>query len=750
MNAAPVVRDVVLVGGGHSHALVVRRWGMRPLAGVRLTLVSRDVLTPYSGMLPGLVAGHYTVHEVHIDLARLCVWANVRFVRAEVTGIDPARREIALDGRPAIGWDLLSLDTGSTPDLAVPGAREHAVPVKPVADFHARWRALAERLAAGGGREPGRAFALGVVGSGAGGFELVMAARHALAPDAAEVHWFLRGERPVAERRRAVGERALAAARREGVVVHTGFDVARVRPDGVEARDGRAVALDETLWCTAARAPEWPARAGLATDERGFVLTDRCLRSVSHPEIFASGDIGTQRDTPSAKAGVFAVRQAPVLFGNLCRALLGEPLERYAPQRDFLTLMATGGRSAIASRGGLVAEGRAMWRWKDRIDRRFMERFARLPPMRSRPPPPALADALLEGEADTGLGTAMRCRGCAAKVGERPLGETLAALAVARRADVLSGVAEAGDAAVLDPGGRLLVQSVDQLDAIVDDPWRFGRIAALHALSDVATVAARAHSAQVLATLPRAHERIVRRELEQLMRGALDALAGADCALVGGHTAEGDALALGLVVNALAEPGALASPADVPRAGDELVLTQALGIGTLFAAHARALARGVDVHAALAAMERSNLEAAETLRAHGARAITDVTGFGLLGHLERLLRDVAPRAIVEVERVPLLPGAFALAAAGVRSTLWPAARRTLERVDGASECPSAWRALLCDPQTGGGLLGVVPAGRGASSVAALRRAGYADAAVIGRLDARPRHALRPPPSRSPG
>ena len=766
MNAAPIVRDVVLVGGGHSHALLIRRWAMEPLAGVRLTLVSRDVLTPYSGMLPGLVAGHYGIDDVHVDLLRLCAWAGVRFVRGDMIALDPERREIVLAGnRPPIEWDLLSLDTGSTPDLAVPGAETHATPVKPVADFHARWREIVARV------ESGRAHvSVGVVGSGAGGFELIAAMRHALSNERAACHWFLRRDLPLAGRPERLGRRALEAARRDGIVVHTGFDVARVTPSGVEATDGRAVALDETLWCTGASGPDWPARAGLATDERGFVATDRHLRSVSHPHVFATGDIGTQRDTPSAKAGVFAVRQAPVLFENLRATLLGEPLAAYRPQRDFLSLMATGGRSAIASRGPFVFEGKAIWRWKDRIDGAFMRRFRELPPMPVRTLPPLVPDALLResdgadpnaggtsagassagtvGAAsgasvghrgDAGIGDGMRCRGCGAKVGGALLDDVLGALDVERRPDVPVGVAEARDAAVFDPAGHLVVQSVDQLDAIIDDPWTFGRVVALHALSDVVTEPARVHSAQVLATLPRAHERITRRELGQLMRAIVATLAEEGATLVGGHTAEGGALAVGLVVNALVDPPA----AEIPPAaeGDVLVLTQPIGVGTLFAGLARTLARGVDVERAIDVMTRGNGPAADVLRAHGARAMTDVTGFGLLGHLARLPLPDGVVARVDAARVPWLPGALALAEAGVHSSLWSASSRVLDAFDGAEAVSPAHRFLLCDPQTGGGLLGVVPASEARSCLDALSAGGDARAAVVGRLARGDRHAL---------
>ena len=614
-----------------------------------------------------------------------------------------------------------------------------------------------------------------MVGSGAGGFELIMAMRHALPPDRADCHWVMRGARPLTGRPAKVGERALAAARRAGVTVHANFDVSEVGERGVEAADGRSLALDETLWCTGASGPDWPAAAGLATDGRGFVLTDSHLRSLSHPNVFAAGDIGTQRDTPSAKAGVFAVRQAPVLYENLRRTLLGEPLASYAPQRDFLTLMATGGRSAIASRGPVVLEGERLWRWKDRIDRRFMNRFVDLPPMSGRRLPAVVPNALLStvlpgeansigapraaGRADDGqaggaagepigelaggrAGGGMRCRGCGAKVPVRVLEETLAALPRMPREGVLAGLSEAGDAALLDPREWLLVQSVDQLDAIVDDPWLFGRIATLHAISDVVTEPGEVHSAQVLAALPPAHERVTRRDLEQLMRGVIEALSAEGGALVGGHTAEGAQLALGLVVNALrARPGEHEAAPPAARAGDALVLTQPLGVGTLFAALMRTRARGLDVQAALEVMSRSNRGAADILRAHGADTMTDVTGFGLAGHLVALLRERAVRARIDVAAVPTLPGAFELAAAGVHSSAWPASGRTIEGFDGVEDCPLPWRRLLCDPQTGGGLLAPVPADRAARCVDALRAAGYDGAAIIGQVVEASRHVL---------
>ena len=730
MNAAPVQREVALVGGGHAHALLIRAWGMDPLPGARLTLVSENVLTPYSGMLPGLVAGHYTSEEIHVDLRKLCAWAGVRFVEARMTGLDLDARTLEFEGeRPPMGFDLLSLDTGSTPDLSVPGAREHSVPVKPVHGFAARWHALSARLERGD--VPDAPLDVAVVGSGAGGFEIAMAMRHALPREGCRLHWVLRGTRPLGGRPERVGSMALDEARAAGVVVHERFDVERVdEGPALVAADGRTLALDELVWCTGATGPEWPGRAGFATDGRGFVSIDATLASVSHPFVFAVGDIATLVDDPTPKAGVFAVRQATVLGRNLRHALLGERLESWRPQRDFLTLMATGPKRAIASRGPVAVRGEWVWRWKDRIDRRFMDRLDDLPPMPARTLPAIVPDALLDADAPTGP----RCRGCGAKVGGDLLADVLAEVAAGERgrtsgaaasADggVLVGLADARDAAVLDPGDALLVQSVDQVSDLVDDPWLFGRIAALHALGDVLTLDARPHSAQLSVTLPPAAARVQRRELERLMAGVMSALGEHGVALVGGHTAEGPELALGLVVNALAARDAVGGADDAlasARVGDALVLTAPLGVGALFAGLMRGLARGPDVSGALALMARGQGESADVLRAHGARAMTDVTGFGLIGHLERLLAPGTLRAALDPDAVPLLPGALGVARAGVRSSAWPNNRRALERFDGAEALDEAAASLLADPQTAGGLLAVVPADRAEAAVAALR------------------------------
>lgn len=746
MNAVPLVSDVCLVGGGHSHVLLIRRWAMNPLPGVRLTLVSSDAMTPYSGMLPGLVAGHYSVDDMHVDLRRLCTWAGIRFIEQSITSLNLDAREVGFADRPPLAFDILSLDTGSTPDLSVPGAREHVTPVKPVHSFHARWQTIRERLKS----SVDDTVAIGVVGSGAGGFELVTAMRHVLDSKQASLYWFLRGDLPLSGRPARVGELALAAATRAGINVITQCDVVRVNAGGLTAADGREFALDETLWCTGAVAPDWPSSAGLSVDKRGFVSTNAYLQSVSHDFVFATGDIGTQRDTPSAKAGVFAVRQAPFLHDNIRAYLLREALKPYRPQTDFLSLMATGGKRAIASRGPLAIEADWVWRWKDYIDRAFMRKFSELPRMNLNAGTQKLPDALrkhyLEApDAQAGHAqAAMRCRGCGSKVGEPVLERVLSHIRGSRSDGRSSTLSPAGDTAVLNLPGSTLVQSIDHVNAIVDDPYLLGRIAALHALSDVVTVDVRVHSAQVIATVPSGTEAIVERDLKLLMTGLLEALDGEDCLLAGGHTVEGDELSLGVVVNAVlntpapeqtvqTEPSGQASNDATTRAGDVLILTQPIGIATVFAGLMQGKTRGSDVGAAVNAMLLSNREAADILRDFGAHFMTDVTGFGLLGHLQRLLQGLEIGAVVQSQAVALLPGALMLARQGVRSSLWPENRQVLESIVVAENIAEPMLSLLCDPQTSGGLLAIVPVDDHADCLARLHKAGYEHAVRVGSV-----------------
>ncbi len=736
----PVVKDIVLVGGGHAHVSVLRMFGMKPMPGVRLTLVTRDIHTPYSGMLPGYVAGHYDYDDVHIDLGPLARFAGARLYHGEVDGIDPDERTVLVPGRPPVHYDLLSINTGSRPrTIDVPGALEHALPVKPIDRWLQDWQALQQRVLNSQGD-----FRLLVVGGGAGGVELALSTQHRLqgllreqGDDVARLHYALLTDGPeiLPTHNAGVRRRFSRVLAERGIVVQLDSRVVAVEPDGVRVASAGFRPADAVLWVTYAAAPEWPRKSGLGVDDEGFIVVDRELRSVSHPDIFVAGDVAAMPD-PRPKSGVFAVRQGPILTANLRRAAAGRPLRPYRPQKHFLGLISTGDTYAVASRGNWSWEGRLLWTWKDWIDRRFMRRFNALPEMAQETGPQLgrVADAEAVRELST---LAMRCGGCGAKVGSTVLSRVINRLPAQRRDDVLIGLDSPDDAAAFEvPPGKVMVQSVDYFRAFIDDPYTFGRIAANHALGDIFAMGAEAQSALAIATVPYGREQIVEQTLSEVMSGALDTLAPTGAVLAGGHSSEGAELAFGLTVNGLIAKDALLRKGGM-QPGDALIVTKPIGTGTLFAADMRGKAKGRWVDAAIQSMLVSNQAAASCLHRQGATACTDVTGFGLLGHLVEMTRASDTDVRLELAAVPLLDGAEQTVAAGILSSLQPQnvrLRRAVRDVDSLAD--HARYPLLFDPQTAGGLLASLPAHRATACLDELHALGYPHAAVIGQVEAR--------------
>jgi selenide,water dikinase len=739
--AAPVLKDIVLIGAGHAHALVLRDFGMRPQAGVRLTVVTRQVHTPYSGMLPGLVAGHYAFDDVHIDTAPLAGFAGARLYQSEAIGIDLDQRLVICADRPPVRYDLLSVDIGSTPGgRDVTGAADHAIPVKPIDRFLERFEAARERVVRTAG--PVR---VAIVGGGAAGVELALALetrlrreRVSAGHDPASLAVTIVSGADTILPALATGMRSRVARHLDarGIVVRAGARVTAVAPGRLTLANGGVVEADEVFWTTEATAAPWLAETALSLDSRGFIAVDETLRSISHDTVFAAGDCATMIGRRFPKSGVYAVRQGPVLVGNLRKAIAGRPLDRYRPQREALYLLSTGDRYAVGARNGVAFEGLWVWRWKDRIDRAFMAKFSRLPEM----PTPAAPDfevGDLAAVAEAGRAAAMRCGGCGAKVGAGALSDTLADIDPFPRPEVVAGLGAPDDAALIDRGdGTLDVSTVDYLPAIIDDPYVFGRIAANHALGDIFAMGATPATALAIATLSRGLAVKSQADLADMLAGANEVLAEAECALVGGHTSEGSELALGFAVTGRVARERVARKGGL-MAGDALILTKALGTGTLMAAHARRRAKARWVMAALDAMQVSSGGAANILIEHGSRAMTDVTGFGLLGHLGEMLAASHADVRLSLASLPVLDGALDTLAAGIVSSLQSANLEARRHVRNAAAVDGDPRfALLFDPQTAGGLLAAVPGDRVAACIEALEQAGYGQARVIGRVDKR--------------
>lgn len=702
MEHYPFTRDLVLVGGGHSHALVLRKWAMAPLAGARLTLINPGPTAPYSGMLPGFVAGHYSRDDLDIDLVRLARHAGARLITGAATAIDRAAQTVSVAGYPPIAYDVLALDVGITSEMpALAGFAAHGVPAKPLGSFARAWDSYRA-----GAITP----KIAVIGGGVAGAELALAMAHALRARAPMVHLIDRSRALAALGAKARG-RMLAALRAHRVQVIENADITAVLADGVQLADGRIIASDFTTGAAGAKPHDWLAQTGLDLTD-GFIRVDAHLRS-SDPLIFAVGDCAHMTANPRPKAGVYAVRQAPVLYDNLRAALTGGTLRPYVPQRDYLKLISLGGQSALAEKFGTTWQGAWLWQLKDRIDRKFMTQFAQLPAM-PRPAPPRIAAAGLARE----MGAQPLCGGCGAKVGRAALQQVL-------------GDVFADDAALVQQGQ---VMTTDHLRAMLADPVVMTQIAVQHALGDIWAMGAQAQAATAQIILPRMSADLAQRTLAEVMATATAALHDAGARLIGGHTSLGAELTIGFTLTGLVQqPITLAGA----QAGDALILTKPIGSGTIMAGEMLGAARGADVIGCIGMMVQSQRAAAQILAS--AHAMTDVTGFGLLGHLRGICNASGVGAALDWAAVPLMDGAQGLAMAGIRSTLFA------DNVAGAGQISGgAIPPLAHDPQTAGGLLAAVAPDQAGGALAALIAAGYR-AAIIGQITpARGQISLHPP------
>lgn len=715
-------KHIVLIGGGHSHIEVLRKFGMRPEPNVRLTVIARDLQASYSGMLPGLIAGHYTHDEVHINLKPLARFANANVYHDQAIGLDLENRRVHCRNRPDVPFDLVSINIGSRPAAAdVPGATEYALPVKPVERFLDGWSDIQERV-----QQSANGFRVVVVGGGAGGVELALTMHYQLArsgngpsirivtdsPDILETH-----NAGVRRRmRRVIDER--------GIALDTSSRVSQVEPESLILENGERCAYDALIWVTQAGAAPWFAESGLATDPSGFIAVSDTLQSTSHPYVFATGDSATMMQSPRPKSGVFAVRQGPYLAENLRRTVRGEPLQSFSPQTKFLSLISTGDKNAIASRGAWSAEGPSLWKLKDWIDRRFMTKYDDLPEMSG------------QGMAASNGEDAMRCGGCGCKIGSDILTEVLRELDTGTADKTLIGLNEPDDAAVFEwPNDTLVVQSVDYFKNFVDDPYVFGQITANHCLNDLFAMNAKPHSALANVTLPIAGETYTKHVLHDVLAGAVKVLREHGAALAGGHTVEGADFAFGLTVTGSATHDTLLRKGGL-KPGDHLILTKPLGTGVLFAADMRGKAEDHWIEQAIATMLQSNQAAATCFASHNATACTDVTGFGLAGHLVEMLEASNTTATLDLKSIAALDGAIELAQEGIESTLKPQNQTSQRHIANAKSFRDDPRyALLFDPQTAGGLLAGVPADRVGRCMAELNEGGYKGAAVIGEVSA---------------
>jgi len=705
-------------------------WRMHAIEDTRLTVISDFNIATYSGMMPGVLAQQYPPGRMQIDLVRLCAATGARLVTGEVTEIDTTARRVIMADRPAVPYDALSIGVGSRP-VPLPGSSTPppgappVVPIKPMQTFLTRLQQQLEELPA----DCRQKLRVVIAGAGAGGVEIAFCLRP-----------FVESVLPTAQLEVAIvgagddvlGSFAISRTRqlvrnefeKRNIQCVMGQRITALSDKAVVLQGGGEAAADLVILATGARSPAVLKCASLPRDDRGFLLVRPTLQSTGDDHVFVVGDSGTLVENPPPKAGVYAVRQAPVLWQNLQRLLRGKPLQHYRPQSGFLSILNTGDGRGIAEYKGFALHSKWCFKLKDAIDGAFMDKYQNVEPMPMTAPEPATDQQ-------------MRCVGCGGKVGGNVLRtaiERLQPQEAGKAPQLTHGLSAADDTAVIQPvSGFDITATTDFFTAPIDDPYLMGRIAALHAASDIYASGGQPVAALAMAVLPVGPVQQQQQMLYEILSGATAEFAAMQTSLAGGHTIEGAALTIGFSIIGNQPAGRILAKSQLSP-GDALVLTSPLGTGVLLAAHMRAECPADAYAAAMQCMLQSNQQAAALFEEFKIAACTDVTGFGLAGHLLEMLNASDVSATLHLRDVQFITGAAALAADGIASTLLPANQENeIQITVEQSLRKTPEYNLMFDPQTSGGLLIAAPPARADEFVARLKQAGYDHAAIIGQV-----------------
>lgn len=677
-------KHVVLLGIGHTNAHAVRMWGMHPLPDTDLTCISDSSIATYSGMLPATLAGQIPREQMEIDLVKLCSAVGARLIIDRVAGLNCAKKQIDFEQRPPIPYDVLSIGIGSVPTTegtTITG--NSVVTIKPMQTFLDRLRARVSRISI----VEGRPVRVVVVGSGVAGIEVAFCLPPFLLEngiDSSELHIVTRSSTILPELGASARRLVASELSSRFVSISTERAVKSVCDGQVELNDGSTLAAEIVIWATGASPPALLGTLGLPLDDRGFLATDATLRSTSGEPIFAVGDSGTIACQRLPKAGVYAVRQGPILWDNIGRLLQGKSLTAYEPQRSFLKLINTGDGKAIGQWHGVAFSGRWVMRWKDHIDTKFMNMF--------------------QTRTMNGDERPMQCRGCGSKLGADVL---LQALAASMGSHAASGSVDLAIEDAVEIGvdaTNRLVASTDFFSSPFDDAYLSGRIAALHAASDVVVTGARPTKALANVVLLDGDRKSQQQSLADFLAGARFEFDAMGASLVGGHTIVGPRMEVGFTVIGQSASDRLLRKSNL-RAADRLYLTKPLGIGALLAAHWRSCCRARDFERLVATMLWQQHEFAQVAVQSGIDAGTDITGFGLAGHLLEMLTSSRVSATIYLNSIPVLDGAIDVVQAGIESSLIDDNLLADSRINALANVRALPKyRLLFDPQTCGGFL----------------------------------------------
>ena len=744
-NAMPVVSDLVLLGGGHANIQVLKMMAMNPLGGLRITLISDQTHSPYSGMIPGYLAGYYAYEDCHFDLRRLCEELGLRFIKAKIIGIDPQRKKIRLENRADLSYDCASINVGIEPRSIEKLAQESAfkiIPLKPISQFITHWDQLMADLKVYKGND---SLALAVVGAGAAGVEISIILKMLIDKNQwnATVSLIHRHDTLVSEKDRQAQNQLLKTLNALNINFYQNTEVLEAQENGLVLKGANGLVHTDVFYraliATQAAAPKWFKNSGLPVNQDGFLKVTEKLLVENEDSLFAVGDCIHFSPSPLKKAGVYAVRQGMTLEHNI-RAFFTQQssLKTFYPKKNVLSLITIGDKKALVHQDSAsflrVLSPELLWIVKDWIDKRFMARFQAKtftvnPGQVSKVMPVPKSSLVPEDWQDN------TCGGCGSKLGASTLTQSLNKLTIPQDDFVLLGVKDGEDCALTQVSkNTLCLQSIDQFRSFISDPYLLGQIATQHALSDIYAMGGVAKTAQVGLTLCAAAEKIHGEDIFQVMSGVLDSLTKNATALVGGHTGEGAELAIAIAVQGEVAPKQVLRK-QLTQPGNQLILTKPIGTGVIFAANMLAQANGKWVDAAILSMLQSNKTTLETIQSFTVSGCTDITGFGLLGHAVEMLDKSSDNTLgikIDYKAIPLFDGVNQLFEKGYFASIADKNHQSLRPVLSTEVNIQNFPALF-DPQTSGGLLFSVPFHQTEGCLKALHQKGISNACVIGEV-----------------
>lgn len=693
----PITNDLVLIGGGHSHLSVLMKLSKRPINGNRITLITNEIDTPYSGMIPGYIEGIYSWRDSHIDLYRLCLKLNVRFIHAEVERVSAHEKEIYFKDRPKIKFDVLSINTGiQSNNREIKGAAKYCLPVKPISKLTNNFLNKITNFKS-----------IAFIGGGAGSVELALAIKKRFLNINQDIKiTIITGKRGLLSTfPQKTKLTSLKTLEKFKIDIIEYKRVLEVKPKQIILSDKSMLKIDKAILSTNSMTPKWLAKSDILLTKDNYILVNKSFQT-NYKYVFASGDVIDFNNQNLKKAGVFAVRSGKPLAINIKQFILGKKLVEYKFNKNYLALIGTSKRSAIATKYNLTFNSRFFFYLKKYIDQNFIKKFSDFR-IRKKFTLDALKTDVLNifvkhKEKITDENDIMQCKGCAAKV-------PLNALKQALPKDIVS----TSEDAVSVPGHPELYQTVDMISSIITDPFLLGKIAANHSISDMVSVNSKITSAMMILQLPLSKTEINSRDLEQVLLGANEIFKTIDCPLIGGHTMIGkdkDPIIGFSILGQKQKKIKIMKNRRKIKTKDLLILTEKIGSGLIFAGINNYLIDSYFQTDVIKQMIKGNLNFGKISNQLNILSMTDITGFGLANHLLNLIkRDNSKTGLtIYPNKIPLFEGVNECLNKDIKSSLFKSNYDIAQKDIIYKRDKSKLDNILYDPQTVGGIAFIIP------------------------------------------